>query len=80
LDLAALQENISFAKELGARVVKLKSRHVAEALIDFARREGITHVILGQTQRSRLYFSIAWLDHKSSSQPGTRCKCAGGTT
>lgn len=52
-DYAALQENIRFAEELGARVVKLKSRSVADALIDFARREGITHVIFGQTSRSR---------------------------
>lgn len=52
-DYAALQENIQFAQQLGARVVKLKARHVADALIDFARREGITHVIFGQTSRSR---------------------------
>lgn len=52
-DYAALQENIRFAEELGARVVKLKARKVADALIDFARREGITHVVFGQTSRSR---------------------------
>src|SRR5678816_1342732 len=52
-DYAALQENIRFAEELGARVVRLKSRKVADALIDFARREGITHVVFGQTSRSR---------------------------
>lgn len=52
-DYAALQENIRFAEELGARVVKLKSRNVADALVDFARREGITHVVFGQTSRSR---------------------------
>ena len=52
-DYAALQENISFAEDLGARVVKLKARRVADALIDFARREGITHVVFGQTSRSR---------------------------
>jgi len=52
-DYAALQENIVFAEGLGARVVKLKSRNVADALIDFARREGITHVVFGQTSRSR---------------------------
>ncbi len=52
-DYAALQENIRFAEGLGARVVKLKSRNVADALIDFARREGITHVVFGQTARSR---------------------------
>lgn len=52
-DWAALQENIRFAEGLGARVVKLKSRNVADALIDFARRNGITHVVFGQTSRSR---------------------------
>jgi two-component system, OmpR family, sensor histidine kinase KdpD len=54
VDYAALQENNRFAEELGAKVVRLKSRRVADALIDFARREGITHVIFGQTSRSRL--------------------------
>src|SRR5678815_1102774 len=53
VDYAALQENIRFAEELGAKIVKLKSRRVADALIDFARREGITHVVFGQTSRSR---------------------------
>jgi two-component system sensor histidine kinase KdpD len=53
VDYAALQENIRFAEELGAKVVKLKSRRVADALIDFARREGLTHVVFGQTSRSR---------------------------
>jgi len=57
-DYAALQENIRFAEELGAKVVKLKSRRVADALIDFARREGITHVVFGQTSRSR--WDIVW--------------------
>jgi two-component system, OmpR family, sensor histidine kinase KdpD len=52
-DYGALQENIRFAEELGAKVVKLKSRRVADALIGFARREGITHVVFGQTSRSR---------------------------
>ena len=52
-DYAALEENIRFAEDLGARVVKLKARRVADALIDFARREGITHVVFGQTSRSR---------------------------
>jgi two-component system sensor histidine kinase KdpD len=38
---------------MGARIVKLKARNVSDALIDFARREGITHVVFGQTSRSR---------------------------
>lgn len=53
LDYAALQKNISFAEELGAKIIKLKSRHVADALVEFARKEGITHVVFGQTSRSR---------------------------
>jgi two-component system sensor histidine kinase KdpD len=53
-DYAALQENLRFAEELGARVVKLKANRVADALIDFARREGITQVVFGQTSRSRV--------------------------
>jgi two-component system sensor histidine kinase KdpD len=52
-DHATLEENIQFAQQLGARVVRLKSRDIADALIDFARREGITHVVFGQTSRSR---------------------------
>ncbi|HWP53968.1 MAG TPA: hypothetical protein VN476_07505, partial [Pyrinomonadaceae bacterium] len=52
-DHAALQENIRFAEELGAKVVKLKARRVADALINFARHEGITQVVFGQTSRSR---------------------------
>ena len=52
-DHANLVANIRFAEELGARVVKLKGRHVADALIEFAQREGITHVVFGQSARSR---------------------------
>ena len=52
-DYAALQESIRFAEELGATVVKLKARRVADALIEFARQEGITQVVFGQTSRSR---------------------------
>lgn len=53
VDHAALIENIRFAEHLGARVVKLKGSRVADALVEFARREGITHVIFGQSGRSR---------------------------
>ena len=52
-DYAALQENIRFAEELGAKVIRLKSPRIADALIDFAKREGLTHVVFGQTSRSR---------------------------
>lgn len=55
---AALQENIRFAETLGAKVIKLKSNNVADALLKFARENGITHVIFGQSARSR--WEIIW--------------------
>jgi two-component system, OmpR family, sensor histidine kinase KdpD len=52
-DHVALADNIRFARQLGAKVVKLKGARVADLLVEFARREGITHVIFGQSARSR---------------------------
>lgn len=52
-DYNALAENIRFAEGLGAQVVKLKGSNVADALIEFARRHAVTHVIFGQSARSR---------------------------
>jgi two-component system sensor histidine kinase KdpD len=52
-DHVALEDNIRFAKQLGAKLVKLKGSRVADALVEFAKREGITHVIFGQSARSR---------------------------
>jgi two-component system, OmpR family, sensor histidine kinase KdpD len=52
-DYVSLAESLRFAEELGAKVVKLKGANVADTLIDFARREGVTHVIFGQSARSR---------------------------
>ncbi|WP_352432507.1 universal stress protein, partial [Pyrinomonas sp.] len=56
-DYASLQDNIALARELGAQVVKLRAnnrRRIADALIEFARQHAITHVIFGQSARSRL--------------------------
>lgn len=50
---AVLQENIKLAESLGAEVVKLKGRNVADELLRFAREHEITHVIFGQSARSR---------------------------
>ena len=52
-DHVALEDNIRFATQLGARVVKLKGARVADLLVEFAKREWITHVIFGQSARSR---------------------------
>jgi two-component system, OmpR family, sensor histidine kinase KdpD len=55
---ATLQENIKFAETLGATVVKLKGNDVADELLKFARENEITHVIFGQSARSR--WEIFW--------------------
>ncbi len=55
---ARLQENIKFAETLGAKIFKLKSNDVADALLRFARENEITHVIFGQSARSR--WEIFW--------------------
>jgi len=52
-DHVALADSIRFAQQLGAKVVKLKGSRVADLLVDFAKRKGITHVIFGQSARSR---------------------------
>ena len=52
-DRDALQRNIALAEELGATIVRVKADRPADGLIAFAKREGITHVIFGQTARSR---------------------------
>jgi two-component system sensor histidine kinase KdpD len=48
-----LEANLAMAEELGATIVKLKAKRAADGLIEFARREGISHVIFGQSARSR---------------------------
>jgi two-component system sensor histidine kinase KdpD len=49
----ALQENIALAKELGAKYVHLKGNNVADELIKFAQENAITHVVFGQSARTR---------------------------
>jgi len=57
-DREALSRNLELAERLGATVVRVKADRVADGLIELARREGITHVIFGQTARSR--WEILW--------------------
>ena len=52
-DRDALQRNIALAEELGATIVRVKANKPGDGLIAFAKREGITHVVFGQTARSR---------------------------
>lgn len=57
-DAEALEQNIRLAERLGATVVRVKAERPAEGLIAFAQREGVTHVIFGQSARSR--WEIVW--------------------
>ena len=52
-DRETLDRNIALAKELGATVVRVRSDKPGDGLVAFAKREGITHVVFGQTARSR---------------------------
>jgi two-component system sensor histidine kinase KdpD len=52
-DAEALQQNIKLAETLGATVVRVKAGKAADGLIAFAQREGVTHVIFGQSARTR---------------------------
>jgi len=48
-----LQEFQRMAKELGAQVITLHEKNVSDALIRFAQQESISHVVFGQSVRSR---------------------------
>ncbi len=56
--LEALAENIRLAESLGGTVVRVRADRPAEGLIAFAQREGVTHVIFGQSARSR--WELVW--------------------
>jgi two-component system sensor histidine kinase KdpD len=53
-DAESLDENIRLAESLGATVVRVKAGHASDGLVAFAQREGITHVIFGQSARTRM--------------------------
>ncbi len=52
-DREALERNIALAEELGATVVRVSADKPGDGLVAFAKREGITHVVFGQSARSR---------------------------
>ena len=52
-DRDALQRNLALAESLGATIVRVKADRPADGLTAFAKREGITHVVFGQSARSR---------------------------
>ena len=52
-DRESVGKNTAIAEALGVTVVRVRAQRPADGLISFARREGITHVVFGQSQRSR---------------------------
>jgi two-component system sensor histidine kinase KdpD len=46
-----LHSNIEMARELGAEVVRLKSDDPVEAILDFARSNAVSHLIVGRSQQ-----------------------------
>ena len=53
-----LEEYQRMARDLGAQVVTLTDRNISDALIRFAQQENISHVVFGQSARSR--WDILW--------------------
>jgi two-component system sensor histidine kinase KdpD len=53
-----IEEYQKMARDLGAKVVLLTDRNVSDALIRFAQQENISHVVFGQSARSR--WDILW--------------------
>ena len=51
--LQRLEEYERMARDLGAKVVVLNDKSVADALIAFTKRENISHVVFGQSARTR---------------------------
>jgi two-component system sensor histidine kinase KdpD len=48
-----VEEYKRMARDLGAQVISLTDRNVSDALVRFAQQESISHVVFGQTTRSR---------------------------
>ncbi|HMN62327.1 MAG TPA: DUF4118 domain-containing protein, partial [Anaerolinea sp.] len=50
---ATLLHNLRVAEEMGARGVTLTGESVVEALLEFARRQNITRIVIGKPRRTR---------------------------
>ena len=51
--LRRLEEHAVLAEDLGARVIRTKSRDIARTLVEVAREHQVTQLVLGQPARSR---------------------------
>ena len=66
-----LHESLTLARSLGATVVQLSGKEVAHTLLNFARDEGITQIVMGATRRA------LWKRLLSRSTVGEMLKQAG---
>lgn len=48
-----LTENLDFAREMGAEIVKLEGSDIVAELVNFAREHNVSYVILGHSERGR---------------------------
>jgi two-component system sensor histidine kinase KdpD len=48
-DRLTLQQNLDFARQLGAQVEVLTGLDAADAILTFARQKGITQIFIGQS-------------------------------
>ena len=60
-----LHHNLTLAEELGAKVVTLSGKDIAEEVISFAKEKNVTMIVTGVSQRSRLqeFFRGSVLDN-----------------
>jgi two-component system sensor histidine kinase KdpD len=53
-DRSTLQQNLDYARQLGAKVETLTGPNVADAIVNFARENGITQLFVGHSTRKGL--------------------------
>src|SRR5262245_17598151 len=51
---ALLEQNLTLAQQLGASVIAERGDNVAQAIARAAQSHGVTHIVMGESARSRL--------------------------
>jgi len=50
----AMEENLRFAEDLGAKVVRVQAGSVGETLVQLAHEENVAHIVVGHGHSGRL--------------------------
>jgi two-component system sensor histidine kinase KdpD len=71
-DMKSLEANLHFAEDLGAKVARLRGKHVADAVAEFVREKHITQVIFGRSsdQGIRKYLYLSAVNRFLREAPG----------